>query len=51
MSQFVCGVDSCSDDTFLPHQAQCYSSLNIYLALPIIHLKLYFVVLLSHFMD
>ena len=51
MSQFVSGVDSCSDDTFVAHQAQCYSILNIYLALPIIHLKLCFVVLLFHSMD
>ena len=36
MSQFVSGVDSiCSDDTFLTHQAQCYSILNMYLALKI----------------
>ena len=35
MSQFVSGVDSCSDDTFLAHQAQCYSILNMYLALKI----------------
>ena len=51
MSQFVCGVYSCTDDTFLTHQAQCYSILNMYLALPIIHLKLCFVVLLFHFLD
>ena len=51
MNQFVSGVDSCSDDTFLTHQAaQCYSILNMYLALPIIHLKLCFVVLLFNFM-
>ena len=51
MSQFVSGVDSYRDDTFLTHQAQCYSILNIYLALPIIHLKLCFVILLFYFMD
>ena len=51
MSQFVSGVDLCSDDTFLTHQAQCYSILNMYLALPKIRLKLCFVVLLFNFMD
>ena len=25
MSQFVCGVYSCTDDTFLTHQAQLFS--------------------------
>ena len=35
MSQFVSGVDSCIDDTFLTHQARCYLILNMYLALKI----------------